>query len=169
MSWKRKLFFILDKLKISPVERMSVSALSVLLVVVAGINLWLEPKEPFGESDYKELKEEFLRRSAEVETENKRRLARYYPERETVRADTTDSTAAHSDDAGEEISENDKININTADAQALQQVVGVGPAYAERIVAYRDRNGDFTSVEQLTEIKGIGEKRLEKLKPFVKL
>ncbi len=49
------------------------------------------------------------------------------------------------------------ININTADAQTLTQLKGVGAKKAEAIVAWRKANGQFKSIEQLTDVKGIGE------------
>ncbi|MBN2645897.1 MAG: helix-hairpin-helix domain-containing protein [Desulfuromonadaceae bacterium] len=55
------------------------------------------------------------------------------------------------------------ININTATAEQLQQVQGIGPSTAEKIVAYRQQHGAFTSLDQLVEIKGIGEKSLAKI------
>lgn len=61
------------------------------------------------------------------------------------------------------------ISINEADAQTLADtLVGIGIVKAEAIVAYREANGPFTSVNQLTDVKGIGEatlkKNLEKLR-----
>lgn len=57
----------------------------------------------------------------------------------------------------------DKVNINTADAATIDQVlVNVGPAKAEAIVAYRKQNGAFKSPEQLAQVKGIGLKTVEK-------
>lgn len=53
------------------------------------------------------------------------------------------------------------ININTADAQALTQLKGVGLKKAEAIVAWRKANGQFKTVEQLTDVKGIGESILK--------
>jgi competence protein ComEA len=54
------------------------------------------------------------------------------------------------------------LDINTANADALAEVlVGVGPAKAEAIVAFRESNGPFASVEQLAQVKGIGERTLE--------
>lgn len=52
------------------------------------------------------------------------------------------------------------ININTADAQTLTRLKGVGLKKAEAIVAWREANGQFVSVDQLTEVKGIGEATL---------
>jgi competence protein ComEA len=57
----------------------------------------------------------------------------------------------------------DRFNINSADAETLQkELVGIGAAKAAAIVAYRDENGAFTSVDELLEVKGIGKAILEK-------
>lgn len=57
----------------------------------------------------------------------------------------------------------DKVNINTADAATIDQVlVNVGPSKAEAIVAWRKQNGAFKSPEQLAQVKGIGLKTVEK-------
>jgi competence protein ComEA len=54
------------------------------------------------------------------------------------------------------------VNINTASATELaESLVGVGPAKAQAIVAYREANGSFTDKSQLLEVKGIGEAILE--------
>lgn len=57
-----------------------------------------------------------------------------------------------------------KININTADAEALQEIPGVGPATAEKIIAYRESNGRFQTIEDIKNVSGIGEKTFEKMK-----
>ncbi len=54
----------------------------------------------------------------------------------------------------------DKININTASADELQLLNGVGPSTANAIVQYREQNGSFGSVDDLANIKGIGEKKV---------
>ena len=56
------------------------------------------------------------------------------------------------------------IDINTVDAAALQGLPGIGETKAAAIIAHRDANGPFASVDDLTNVKGIGEKTLEKLK-----
>lgn len=57
-----------------------------------------------------------------------------------------------------------RININTADAAGLEQLPGVGPAIAARIIAWREQNGPFRSVDELTAVSGIGEKTLDGLR-----
>lgn len=54
------------------------------------------------------------------------------------------------------------INLNKADVQTLAQLHGVGEKKAEAIIAYRQANGGFKSVDELSKVKGIGEKTLEK-------
>ena len=57
----------------------------------------------------------------------------------------------------------DPININTADAQALSKnIKGVGLKKAQAIVAYREKNGAYKKIEDITKVKGIGNKLLEK-------
>ena len=55
-----------------------------------------------------------------------------------------------------------KVNINTASVEELATLKSVGAKTAERIVAYRETNGPFNSVDELTNVKGIGEKTLLK-------
>jgi competence protein ComEA len=57
----------------------------------------------------------------------------------------------------------DKINLNTASAEQLQLLDGVGPATAMAIVEYRETNGQFKSVDELKSVKGIGDKKLQSL------
>jgi competence protein ComEA len=53
------------------------------------------------------------------------------------------------------------VDINTADAQTLQTLDGIGPAKAQAIIEYRQANGPFKSVEDLAKVQGIGEKTLQ--------
>lgn len=59
------------------------------------------------------------------------------------------------------------VNLNTADATALDTLPRIGPALAARIIAWRDANGRFTSVEDLLAVSGIGEKMLDALRDLV--
>lgn len=77
-------------------------------------------------------------------------------------AGTAPSTAAPPGEAG-------TVNINTADAAALETLPRVGPALAERIIAWRDENGPFASVDDLLAVEGIGPKVLEALRDRVTL
>ena len=61
------------------------------------------------------------------------------------------------------------IMLNKATAGELELLPGVGAAIAERIVKLRTEMGKFTELSQLLQVKGIGEKKLEKLRPHLKL
>ena len=56
------------------------------------------------------------------------------------------------------------VHLNQATAEQLQGLPGVGPALSERIVDYRTEHGPFSSVDQLTAVKGVGEAKLAKFK-----
>ena len=53
------------------------------------------------------------------------------------------------------------VNINTADAVTLTALPGIGQVLAERILAYRQQNGPFRVIEEITKVEGIGEKKAE--------
>jgi competence protein ComEA len=59
------------------------------------------------------------------------------------------------------------VNLNTADSAALETLPRVGPALAARIIDWREANGAFTSIDDLREVSGIGDKTFESLAPLV--
>lgn len=62
-----------------------------------------------------------------------------------------------------------KIDLNTADQAALETLPRIGPAMAQRIIAWREENGRFQSVDDLLAVPGIGEKMLESLRDGVRV
>jgi competence protein ComEA len=63
----------------------------------------------------------------------------------------------------------DVVDLNTATVEQLDKLPGIGPVTAAAIVAWREANGKFTSVDQLAEVDGIGPARLEKLRNLVRV
>jgi competence protein ComEA len=59
------------------------------------------------------------------------------------------------------------VNINSADSTDLQKIPGVGPATAEKIIAYRQKNGYFRRKEDIKNVSGIGDKTYEKMKDLI--
>ena len=62
-----------------------------------------------------------------------------------------------------------KVPINRADETELDTLPGIGPALAKAIVEYREENGGFSSLEELMEVPGIGEKKFAELKDLISL
>ena len=60
-----------------------------------------------------------------------------------------------------------KININTASAEELSQLQGIGPKYAAKIVEYREKDGPFASPEDIMKVPGIGQKTFDKNKDLI--
>ena len=69
----------------------------------------------------------------------------------------------------DEPEESGPVDINTASQEELETLSGVGPVLAQRIIEYREANGPFQSLEELLEVKGIGEKTLEKFREDITL
>ena len=61
-------------------------------------------------------------------------------------------------------SSGDLVNINTADAERLKSLPGIGPALSQRIIEYREQNGAFKTVDEIKNVRGIGEKRFADIK-----
>ena len=59
------------------------------------------------------------------------------------------------------------VDINTADATTLMTVPGIGKSLAQRIVDFRQKNGAFTKVDDLVKVQGIGERSLERIRPYL--
>ncbi len=62
-----------------------------------------------------------------------------------------------------------KLDLNRATEEEFASLPGIGPALAARIVEYRERAGRFGSIDELLNVKGIGEKNLQKLEPRLKV
>ena len=175
---KRKIFFWLERLKITPSERKTITALMILLVIMGGLNMTLSPSVPFEDGDYRELEKQFEKRTAMLQSQEQQLMEQYFPPVEdrpigvaanSILPDTTDSTDSQNTREQAQDTQKQRINVNKAGVATLESLPGIGPTYAGRIVEYRKKNDGFESLEELKKIKGIAEKRLEKLKPFIKL
>lgn len=168
---KRKLFFLFEKLQIKRSERIAVTILLMSLIGLSSMALISEPTFNYDPEHYTELERVFAERSLQNEIEEQQILSRYEPD--------IDYNISYSEEGNQQIelpdtkqdvvvqSDSLSININSADTEELQKLPGIGPAYAERIIEWREENGDFTNLDQLLEIRGIGEKRLEDIAPHI--
>lgn len=62
-----------------------------------------------------------------------------------------------------------KVDINTATAEQLDMLPGIGVVYAQRIIDYREQNGPFRTIEDIMNVTGIGEKKFEQIKDYIKV
>jgi competence ComEA-like helix-hairpin-helix protein len=172
---RRRLFFLIDRLEIQRSERIAVSVLMVVLVAMAGYYTTLKPQANYDPDYYAELEQVFAERSRTMNLDREQILARYEPGGSTESITEAEAEIPVSDTAlpdttqKVQVAEPERINVNEADSEELQELPGIGPAFAERILEWREENGEFTSKEQLLEIRGIGERRLEVIKPLITL
>ena len=68
-----------------------------------------------------------------------------------------------------EKTEQKKVSINTGTKEELMTLPGIGPATAEKIIQYREENGLFRETDELMQVRGIGEKKLAKIRELISL
>lgn len=94
----------------------------------------------------------------------------YIGNKNDTAADSTSEPAVKAaSSTGGASSSSGKININTADVEALKKINGIGDSKAKSIISYRETNGNFSSIEDLKNVDGIGEKMFEKMKDMVEV
>ena len=86
------------------------------------------------------------------------------PEQTTPGTTPTQTEPVPEENPSETAPQEQKININTADAAALDQLPGIGPALAQRIIDYREDYGPYRTIDQIKDVKGIGDATFEKLR-----
>lgn len=87
--------------------------------------------------------------------------------RETLYFAPAPTERAQATEPPETIPEDGKIDVNTAPAAVLATLPSIGEVIAERIVAFRQEHGPFRNIEELTDVEGIGEKRLSELRDYL--
>jgi len=174
----RRLFFLFERLSISRNERYTITGLLTTLLILLFLNSVVEQQPVYDPGEYARIDSIFREKSRIIETENREILARYQPVPDQLRKEKAannqlisqapDTIPPGKADTNQvEKTEGGKVNINKADLAELQQLPGIGPAYAKRILEWRRLNGKFKTAEELLEIKGIGPKRLEKIKELL--
>lgn len=172
---KRKLFFLIDRLEIKRSERISVTILLISILILNAVWSFSEPALNDDQQYYAELERIFDERSRKKNLEHQAIMARYEPivpnvlPESTVQDTVPDTLQTDPEDGQISNGRKTLININNATSENLQELPGIGPSYAQRILEWIEKNGEFTSKEQLLEIRGIGEKRLDNIKDLIEL
>ncbi len=145
----RYIKFLKSQIEPSPSELRGLFMFILIALLGIGYDYYQKIKVPL--ADVKEPKETEVLRDTKDSLEGKFVLERrHFYTRKTIR-------------------EGEKININSADVYELARLPGIGPRIAERIYNYRKNVGKFKTFEELLNIKGIGPKKLEKIKPYITL
>ena len=80
-----------------------------------------------------------------------------------------DPTELGTDAPVEQGSGNGKVDINTADADTLMLLPGIGSVTAEKIISYREKYGPFRKIEDIKKVSGIGDKTFEEIRKYIKV
>lgn len=89
--------------------------------------------------------------------------------RKTISVNNGTPAGTVSADPNSQESNDGKININTATKRQLMLLSGIGETYAQRIIEYRTANGNFSAIEDIMNVSGIGEKTFEQIKDRIKV
>lgn len=139
----------------------------IILIIASGLVL-LWQKKSIGEL----LNKSQIADSTELENlriENKDLKKKYAELSESCKNDSnsTEQVAGASTSVLDNSSTSEAINLNTASEAELDKLPGIGASKAKLIIAYRESNGGFTSIEEIKNVKGIGEATFEKLKDMI--
>ena len=153
MNINRILFFWSQYLGADPKEITLISSLLVAVSVVGFVQILSHRASSIPAQTYEKEYLEFVERSQVFEQSYLK-----------ISGVASDSLSLTSKKDGSAASDTVVINMNTATLEQWVQLPGIGEVYAQRILEYRRIHGNFTRLEELMEVKGIGEKRWEKLK-----
>lgn len=147
----------------------AIGALAVAILAGSGVLYWQIQKQnnpPKDESiASNELKSQVGDLNKKIDDLNKalKEAQTVVTTESTVKTTTKDGgTVAGASTTSDEVS--GKVNLNTASLSQLDTLTGIGATYAQRIIDYREANGGFKSIDEIKNVKGIGDKTFEKLK-----
>jgi competence protein ComEA len=179
----RHFFFLFDKIKITKSERTTIMSISVLLLIVSLGAATIEPNQQFDDSFYEKTDSLFSVYQTIRATEHAEIMARYEtngtgntPELGALTSnpqnDTQEPTITTKAVASKSTAKNpdpQSIVLNLATQQELSRLPGIGPKTADAILEYRREHGPFQDLSHITRVKGIGSKKWEQIRPYLRL
>lgn len=147
MLW---LYRLQQRLAITRNEGLAIVTVAGLLLLGLAVRQVQAPVAPHDPSTYEEVAARFRAHTANLPGANR------------AASDTNEATASPDAPASAE-----RINLNTATRAELRRLPGIGPALSARIAAYREANGPFARIEDVTRVRGIGEKTLAQIEPML--
>ncbi len=105
--------------------------------------------------------------TVEANTDSKLNLAKKLRDEDYIYVEKKQEISAMPANGGSQNRENEKININSANLSELDKIPGIGPVTAQKIIDYREKHGDFTSIDDLKKIGGMGDKTIDKFRDKV--
>ena len=138
------------------ITRYRYTIIAILLVIFIGSWMWLFYSQQSHDKDYANNIAILSQRITDLEA--KVDALSIKPEVAGVSSEPTTPIVS------EVQSNSAKININTASQAELETLTGIGPTKATDIISYREENGDFSSIDEILNVKGIGEATLEKIR-----
>lgn len=169
--WKRHLFFLFERLEIRAGERRAIATLLLLGVGLSQAKEHWPSPVAYDAAFYAPILAAFDERNARAASDLAALDSLYQGlsrdgQRAVLGADPNRASQRTSRPAPRPTK---PIPINTANAAQLDLLPGIGPALAKRIIDYRTEHGPFTSVDDLTKVKGIGPALMEKIRAYVVL
>ena len=118
--------------------------------------------EPVTDGQHIRIPEKIVEKSDEFQTSTSANVASPSPSTKTLSNNTANGNIKAADNGS-------VVNINTASAEELATLKGIGPKTAEKIIEYRQNNGPFKSIEEIQNVRGIGAKKVENIRSRIRI
>lgn len=135
------------KIKLS--SKAKFASLVAAFAAVVGVGIWLD----------KTKEDRFVIETIPIEDNG--------TQENTAQPDSDDTNVKPNTSETEKEVINNKVNINAASVEVIAQLDGIGEKMAQRIIDYREANGDFNAIEEITLVSGIGQKKFEEIKDSI--
>jgi competence protein ComEA len=164
---RRKLFFLLDRWHVPRAERVWLVVMMGISVVAWTAQAWIQHPDGIWKQDYTQEREHFEQLFATHIQEHNQRMLRYGSLGESRKITPVSGIDPYPPKMEYAAEDSVFLDLNRASMSELQQIKGIGPSTAQKIMDWRTQKGPFESLGQLIEVKGIGPKSLQKMRPFL--